>query len=417
MSTGVKYSALPVLLSLMTILAFLVACGDTQAPTEAPVVPPEATATSEPDPEPQDGVASEESPTETPVPYSTAQEETPPPPAAETGTKTTEESSAQPTSEPSPEPTVIPYPSVPGIVDPSNHGWPRDVETSEGRITLDAPPQAILTYSLGHDEILVALVGSERIAAIGKFASNPAYSNIVEIAESLPVFEKGAENVIAARPDLFVVSAYTQQDIVDLVKDAGIPVVRPALEDSAEGNIPNILLMGYMFGSEERALELVAEIQDRLQIIEDRVPGVDSGERPAVISISRYSDSISVSGGGTSGSGIIEAAGGINAAARDGIDGFQTISVESIAAMNPDFIFIPQDAESGGNKLREDLMGDPVLATVPAIANSAIHVVDAANYITLSHWNVRGIERTAEILFPDSFSDVTFSDFAPYTGE
>jgi iron complex transport system substrate-binding protein len=302
-------------------------------------------------------------------------------------------------------------------VDPTNNGWPREVETSEGRITLEGPPQRILTYSLGHDEMLLALVPPGQIAAIGKFASNESYSNVVEQAEALPFFEKGAENVIAADPDLFIVSRFTKEDIVELVKEAGVPVVRPALEDSAEGNIPNILLMGYMFGTEERALELVAEIRSRLALVAGRVPLPGDESRPAVISVSRYSDSISVSGGGTSGTGIIESAGGVNAAARDGIEGFKKISVESILSMSPDFIIIPQNAEGGGNQLREDLLNDPVLANVPAIVNGEVHVVNAPNYITLSHWNVRGIERTAEILFPDRFADVTFTDFQPYAGE
>ena len=321
------------------------------------------------------------------------------------------------TPEPTPAPTEVPYPAVPGIVDPSNHGWPREVETSEGRITLEGPPQRILTYSLGHDEMVIALVAPERFAAIGKFASNASYSNITEQAALLPFFEKGAENVLAANPDLFIVSKFTKQDIVDLVKEAGVPVVRPALENSAEGNIPNILLLGYMFGTEDRALELVAEIRSRLSLVAERVPPPGDESRPAVISISRYSDSISVSAGGTTGSAIIETAGGLDAAARDGLEGFQKISVESIAAMNPDFILIPQDGESGGNKLRDDLLNDPVLSGVSAIANGEIHVMYAPNYITLSHWNVRGIERTAEIMFPDRFADVTFTDFAPYEGE
>ena len=195
-----------------------------------------------------------------------------------------------------------------------------------------------------------------------------------------------------------------------------MPVVRPALESSAEGNIPNILLLGYMLGVEDRALELAAEIESRLALIAERVPAMGDAGRPAVISISRWSDSISVAGGGTTGSGIIESAGGVNAAARDGIDGFKPISTESIAAMNPEFIIIPQGGE-GATTLRDDLLNDPVLIAVPAIANGEIHIMDAPKHITLSHWNVRGIESTAEILFPDLFADVTFADFEPYRGE
>ena len=80
--------------------------------------------------------------------------------------------------------------------------------------------------------LLLALVPADRIAALAKFASNQAYSNICEQAADLPVFEKGAENVLAANSDLFIVSRFTKQDIVELVKEAGMPVVRPALETS-----------------------------------------------------------------------------------------------------------------------------------------------------------------------------------------
>ena len=405
-------------LFLMTALAMVVlmaafgmlACGGAAQPTQsvAPAAPP-PTATPRPTDTPQPASTTAAPTTERPAP--TAR---PGPTVAPTAAP---QATSTPEPTPSPAPTEVPYPAVPGIVDPTNNGWPREVETSEGRITLEGPPQRILTYSLGHDEMLLALVPPGQIAAIGKFASNESYSNVVEQAEALPFFEKGAENVIAADPDLFIVSKFTKEDIVELVKEAGVPVVRPALEDSAEGNIPNILLMGYMFGTEQRALELVGEIRSRLALVAGRVPLPGDESRPAVISVSRYSDSISVSGGGTSGTGIIESAGGVNAAARDGIEGFKKISVESILSMNPDFIIIPQNAEGGGNQLREDLLNDPVLANVPAIVNGEVHVVNAPNYITLSHWNVRGIERTAEILFPDRFADVTFTDFQPYTGE
>ena len=305
---------------------------------------------------------------------------------------------------------------MPGIVDPSNHGWPREVETSEGPVVLEGPPQRVLTYSLGHDEILLSLLPPDRIAAIGKFTGNESYSNVADRVEGLDVYEKGAENVLAQQPDLFIASKSTKEDIVSLIKDAGVPVARPSLENSSEGNIPNILLYGYMLGVEDRALELVAEIQERLAVIAGLVPPQGDPERPDTISITRYSDTLYVPGTGTTVGGIIETAGGTNAAARDGLDGIQKVSLESVAALNPDVIFITQSGE-GGESLRADLLAHPALATIPAIVNEEIHVVGSKQFTTLSHWNVRGIEVAAQILYPDRFADVTFTDFEPYSGE
>ena len=306
------------------------------------------------------------------------------------------------------------YPAVPGIVDASNRGWPREVETSEGRVRLEAPPQRILALSLGHDEMLLALVAHGRFAGVGRFTADPTYSNVADQVAGMAIVASGVEAVLAMRPDVVVASRYTAADLVALIREAGVPVVRSELESSAAGNIPNILLLGYLLGAEERALALVAEIERRLALVADRVPPPGDRSRPTVLSIARFAETTSAAGGGSTEGGIIEAAGGVNAAARDGISGHQAVSVESIAAMNPDVILITQPADSGGKQLRDDLTGDRALAAVPAIAGDRVIVADPRYYTTLSHWNVRGIEETARLLYPERFRDVTFSDFEPY---
>ena len=384
-----------------------VACGAESGPATSPVVAP----TTAPPAMPEPTATTMPAPSATPVPTATA---APPPVPTATPRPT-----ATPVPTPTPEstPAAIPYPAVSGIVDVSNRGWPREVETADGLIRLEGPPQRILSYSLGHDEILLALVDKDRFAAVGPFTGDSAYSNVAEQAANLPIFEKGVENVLAARPDLVIVSKFTDADIVGLIQEAGVPVARPALESSAEGNIPTILLMGYMLGVEERALELVAEIEGRIALVTGRVPPPGDSERPSVISMTRYSDVLYAAGADTTEGGILETAGGVNAAARDGIAGHQTISVESIAAMNPDVILITQPVEYGANELRDDLLSHAALAEVSAVKNEMVHVVDSRKYTTLSHWNVRGIEQTALMLYPDRFDDVEFSDFEPYEGE
>ena len=312
--------------------------------------------------------------------------------------------------------TPADYPAVPGIVDVANRGWPRAVESAEGVVRLDAPPQRILALSLGHDEMLLALLPRHRFAGVGPFAADPTYSNVADQVAGMTQVQRGVENVLAAKPDLVVVSKYTKADMAALIKEAGVPVVRSSLENSAAGNIPNILLLGYLLGVEERALELVADIERRLALVSDRVPPPGDASRPAVLAIARFAESTYAAGAGSTEGGIIEAAGGINAAARDGIASHQTVSLESIAAMKPDVILITQPADSGGTQLRDDLLADRALAAVPAVVERRVLIVAPRYYTTLSHWNVRGIEETARLLYPDRFRDVTFADFAPYAG-
>ena len=306
------------------------------------------------------------------------------------------------------------YPDVAGIVDVSNRGWPREVDSGEGRVRLEAPPQRILALSLGHDEMLLALVGRERLAGVGPFAADTTYSNVAGLVDGLDTLpSKDPEGILALRPDLIVVSRYTKADLVELIKETGVPVLRTALENSAAGNIPNILLLGYLLGAEERALELVAEIEGRIAVVAERVPAAGDPAVPAVLAIARFSDTIYAAGGGTTEGGIIEAAGGVNAAARGGIDGHQTVSIESLAALAPEVILITQPGEMGGTALRDELLSAPALAAIPAVAEGRVLVVAPRYYTTLSHWNVRGIEETARLLYPDRFAGVEFADFAP----
>ena len=353
-------------------------------------------------------------PANTPLPAATARPAAAPDPA-QPAQPAQPAATPVPTTAPMTGPAEATYPDAPGIVDSSNLGWPREVETSEGALSLEGPPQRIHTLSLGHDEIIAALIGPGRFSGIGSFTANATYSNIASEVVDLKKVKRDAEEVLGLNPDLVIASKFSKADLVDLIKESGIPVARTALESSTSGNIPNILLLGYMLGAEERALELIEEINERIAFVSERVPPAGDPSRPGVLSIARFSDTISAAGGGSTEGGIIAAGGGVNAAARDGIDGHQGISVESIAAMNPDVILITQP-EPGAGELRDELLAEPALALVPAVTLGRIVVSDPKFYTTLSHWNVRGIEETAKLLYPGRFRGVKFVDFEPYRG-
>ena len=325
---------------------------------------------------------------------------------------------AEPTATATPEPTVEPTPvgpdlsrfaDVPEIVDPTNYGWPRSVETTKGVITLDAPPEKIHSLSLGHTEILAALMDFERLSAVYSFFVDEEQSNIAGLSADHNMIGFDPEEVVALEPDVIVASRFTNADTVALLNGAGNLVVRAALENSALGNVPNILLIGYLIGAEAEAVALVEDIEARMEVISDLLPG---GDKPRVLSISKFT-SVFAAGSGSTEGGIIEQAGGINAAADSGIEGHLQVSVESIAAINPDVIIVPQPLE-GADLFIEELVSNAALADVPAVKNGEVHYVLPKYHTTLSHWNVRGIEQLAGLLYPEAFAGVTFEDFSSW---
>ena len=302
------------------------------------------------------------------------------------------------------------FEGVAGIVDPTNFDWPRSIETSEGVVTLDAPPQRVHSLSLGHTEILAALMDFDRLTAVYSFFSDPEQSNIAELSAAHNQIGFDPEEVVALNPEIAIASRFTNAATVALLKDSGIPVARASLENSALGNVPNILLIGYMIGAEKEAIALADMMEARMSFIKDLLADKDS---PRVLSISKFT-SIFAAGSGSTEGGIIEQAGAINAAADSGIEGHAQVTIEGIAAINPDVIVVPQPL-AGAEVFIEELMSSAVLAEVPAVKNGQVHYVVPRYHTTLSHWNVRGVERIAELLFPSAFSGVELENFLHYS--
>ena len=70
---------------------------------------------------------------------------------------------------------------VRGIVDPTNFGWPRKVEGLNGLVTIPSKPQRIITASIGHDEMTLALVPRDRLVGVGGVTKNATYSNVASL--------------------------------------------------------------------------------------------------------------------------------------------------------------------------------------------------------------------------------------------
>jgi len=301
---------------------------------------------------------------------------------------------------------------VEGIVDPANHGWPRTVELASGTLVIEEPPQRILSLSLGHDEILFALIGTSRLAGVAAPTAMEDYSNVASQVGDLPAIVGDAELVAGVNPDLVIVSMFTAQDLVDAIQATGISVARTVLESSLDGQDRNIRLLGYMVGAEEEAEELVAEVRARIDAVQARTAAVADAERPKVLVASRWAESIWVAGEGSTEGDVVQAAGGVNVAAETGIASNQIISMEGLITMAPDVIIVAQ-AGAGGTEFVADLLADPALAAVPAVKDGRVSLGDGKYYTTLSHWNVRGIEETAKLLYPDLFEGVEFAPSVP----
>jgi len=299
---------------------------------------------------------------------------------------------------------------VRGIVDPDNRGWPREVEGLNGVVSIPAKPLRIITASIGHDEVTLALVPNERLVAVGAVSKDPTYSNVSEMVGDKPEISRDPEVIVAQAPDVVVTSPFFPAEAVDALERVGIPVVQTQLAQGPEGRINSILLMGYIFGEEERAFEFADEVAARFEALIEITSA--QSPQPSVLALTQYSDTLWVAGADSTEGGVIVAAGGVNAAETAGIQGNQTTSLEGVIAMAPEVIVIPQPLEFGAEEFRQSLLDNEALAEVPAVRDGAVYVVESKHFTTLSYWNLRGAEDLARLLWPDAFPNPPSESFS-----
>ena len=301
---------------------------------------------------------------------------------------------------------------VGGIIDPANLGWPRDVTGLNGPVTILEKPERIVTISLGHDEVTYALVPRNRVVATNIYTQSPEQSNVAHLAAGLPEITSDAEVIVAQSPDIVIASPFTSLELIKALENVGMVVLQTNLHNDADGRHQDIMLLGYAYGEEERALEVVEEVEKReasLRSIWESKPEV---ERIRVLSATLYGDSLYTAGAGSTEGEIINIAGGINVAAEAGLENNPIISYESLIAMDPEVIFIPQPVEFGGEEFRDAMLANPILASVAAIRDGRVFMADPKYFTTLSFWNLRGAEELARNLWPEELADTTFGPFS-----
>ena len=329
------------------------------------------------------------------------------------GTAAVQEKAPLAPAAPTPNPFTQIWSSVPSIVEPTNAGWPRKVKDFRGQVvTIKAAPKALIADTLGLAEVAHALVPVSRIKATWDGTITRPTSNIRDIAAKVPLRYAssggagGTEEMIAYQPDLIVFSQFIPAEKVKLVEEAGIPVVVSALRGTIDDFKPDVRFLSYIFGAEAQGEKLLTEIDRRTKAITAVTDKKKEADKPSVV----YLDGGEWANGIDTGpDSIIRFGGAINPAAKAGIKGSQQLGIESIIALNPDYIIVnPEGTEEARRKL---LMTHPALAEVPAIKKGRIVDIHGRYIRAISHWSVRGLEELVKIVWPDDFKGVEFKDF------
>jgi iron complex transport system substrate-binding protein len=270
--------------------------------------------------------------------------------------------------------------------------FPLTIEQSDGEVlTLDAPPQRIVSLSAHATDILCTIGAGDQLVAVELYANCPEGT---KEKPELDAFQPNAEAIAGYEPDLVYVSSNTS-DIVTTLRDAGIPVLYLELPTSLDGAMEQILLFGRITGRTQEAEQVVADIRAQIEQIEQELADVETGPRV----FHELDPTFFTASPDTFIGEYYERLKAQNIAAG-ATDLYPQLSAEAIVQADPEVIVLA-DEEAGVTP--EAVKQRPGWDVISAVRNDRICVVDPDLVSQPGPDIGEAMETLAECLYPDRF--------------
>ena len=211
--------------------------------------------------------------------------------------------------------------------------YPMTVTDDSGRVmAINAAPQRIVSLSPANTEILYALGLGDHIVGVD------VNSNYPPEARSRPLMggmtNVSVANVVAAKPDLVLVSQFTPADTVNDLSAAGLTVFC-SHPDNASDTERTILALGTILGVPDRARQLYNNMSADIAPITEKTSRLSEGRKPTVLMIITLDPRMYVADPGNYMDSLITIGGGHNVATG------AVMTQEEVLEADPDIIIVP----------------------------------------------------------------------------
>lgn len=299
-------------------------------------------------------------------------------------------------------------------------GFPLTLTNCGREITLEAPPERVVSLNQGSTEILLSLGLADRMAGTATW-TDPVLDSLAADNEAVPRLAENApsyERVLEAEPD-FVTASFistlgeggvtTPEDLEKLGVGSYLSPAECLKDNEGDDDgtrhdaleidtiFQEITDLARIFGVPERGEELVADLTKRLETARTEEP---AGEVSAMYWFAN-SESPYLAGC-CGGPGIIGRALGVENVFDDTTDEWPQINWETVAERNPDVIVLgdltrkSQTAETARAKI-DYLKGNPVTARMKAVQNDRFVTLSGAE-LNPSIRTVYAVENVADQL-------------------
>ncbi len=264
------------------------------------------------------------------------------------------------------------------------------------------------TASSEEDFRIVSLAPNvtEMVFALGsgdQLVGRTDYCNYPEEALSITsigtLYDPNMETILALDADVAIASSIVDPSFIDSLKKAGINAYQFYEEDTYEGTYDLIESVAGVIGKEAEAEKIIADMKARVQVVQDKVAGVK--DKKSVVFMIGYGDwGDYAATGDTYLNGVIEVAGGINAA-KDGIA--WSISKELLVEQDPDIVILSGYA---GMDIQAEIKNFTTTAPYSELTASKtgnVYVVDGDAAQRQGVRTADTVEQLAQFLYPELF--------------
>jgi len=244
-----------------------------------------------------------------------------------------------------------------------------------------SPPQRIVAGSVLAAEVLFAIVPRERIVGVHSLVADPLYSLVAEEAAALPKVGASPEQLLALRPDLVIVDAFTRPETLAVLASVGVPVLCPPMPHDFAAIAANIRAIGRACHREAEAEAVVVGMD--AQLAEVRARGRDL----AAWRLCSLDGGLHTYGRGSLFDAMIRTVGATNIAAERGVGPFRKLSNEAMLSWRPDTLVIASSSPEDRRWLEQlpglDLLPCKqrrhlVLVPWPALGTTSHHLAATA---------------------------------------
>lgn len=307
----------------------------------------------------------------------------------------------------------------------------------------DEAPQRIVSQPVWSTEILLEMVGPERLIGISSYCDNPAVTYVAEESTSVGIIggadgptaiyvtegasaaqvpnrvsSNNAEGILTLSPDLVVMDTFSDWDgaLTQTLKDAGINVVQLESPTDFEAVMHRITDLGEVTGEAKQADIMVEAISDRLNAVAKKLQGLTDAERVPVMYYEDMYDATGNSAGllcaygpGSTFDAIAAAAGCLNVCDAEN---YSPISKETLLVeWKPEMLIVSSSYmdenyvmhADGGEQLIAAILADDTLQELPAVKDGKVYAIDDRARSSTSQYMVLAVEELAKLAYPDRF--------------